>query len=1020
MKCRKNVRDLSAGPGGEKAAYVQAVIGLKTARPSIIAAAQAAGATSRYDDYVWIHREVMGGAHTGPAFTPWHREFLKQFERDLQEVSGNPDLTIPYWDWTTARTAADPGWPFTDDFMGGRGTGADNRVMTGRFAEAGGEWVLNVRTGAVGGVARDNTTYLRRLPSPPILPNGQPLQLPTQTTARNGLARLAYDADPWLEDPATLTLAQANASFRKFLEYLLHNGPHGWVGGNMMPMTSPNDPIFFLHHCNIDRLWAVWQQKHAPPVTNYLPSSGTTAQHDIDDVMGLLVPGNFAWPVAGRPMDVLDHRALGSWYASDLPFITPVTPSVNFGNVPENLTTYRPVQFTVQTCQPVTFRTTLLSGGNYSVPADQASVTVTHGAGASVTANIYIQFQASGPLSTAQAGQVRVQATITDVDGYFAAAAGGEHPAGSWDINLSAIPAPKPRTAVSFVLDRSGSMWDPAGAAGTKYDLLKESLQVVADIMQDNDAVGLVSFDELVASLAPITQMGPLPPGPGTGRGNVVAAIGSPDLVPRGLTGIGSGMIQGAADLNAERSNPATPYTQFAMVVMTDGNENVDPRVTHAPVTTAISGFSNNVFAIGLGTPGNVSDATLGAIARYMLVTGDMSSSVRRFRLSKYFVQVLAGATRTAIIVDPQGDLHLGVEHRIPFEVSETDVSIDVIALCPFAWLLDFSLETPDGTVIDSAAVSPNVRYYVQQNDAFYRINLPALPAAPDTSHAGRWTTILRVSDRSLRELLREQEGARESANLVEVITRLRKEGTLPYSLIVQSYSSLMMDAQVYQSGTEPGAELKLYAALNEYDVPIDGRANVVVEITEPDGTTVQVRLNERAPGRFGATHTTTIAGLYHCQFRAEGYTRHGTRFTREETRTAGVFKERAGGDERNERPGQHREGVFVARERESDKRGSTEGEIPERLRELIEDVEGLGIMSVPERHEPHEREEHEHEEDPHVHLDTFPVFVVEGDDLVMVDMDEAVRRADVARERQPDDGDDKEPDGHDHGDATR
>src|SRR5205085_2080637 len=32
--------------------------------------------------------------------------------------------------------------------------------------------------------------------------------------------------------------------------------------GTMMLPTSPNDPIFFLHHSNVDRLWAIWQKRH--------------------------------------------------------------------------------------------------------------------------------------------------------------------------------------------------------------------------------------------------------------------------------------------------------------------------------------------------------------------------------------------------------------------------------------------------------------------------------------------------------------------------------------------------------------------------------------------------------------------------------------------------------------------------------------------------------------------------------------------------------------------------------------
>jgi tyrosinase len=42
-----------------------------------------------------------------------------------------------------------------------------------------------------------------------------------------------------------------------------HNTVHMWVGGTMQnPMISPRDPIFWLHHANVDRIWAQWQEKH--------------------------------------------------------------------------------------------------------------------------------------------------------------------------------------------------------------------------------------------------------------------------------------------------------------------------------------------------------------------------------------------------------------------------------------------------------------------------------------------------------------------------------------------------------------------------------------------------------------------------------------------------------------------------------------------------------------------------------------------------------------------------------------
>ena len=40
----------------------------------------------------------------------------------------------------------------------------------------------------------------------------------------------------------------------------------------MGAFLSPRDPIFWMHHCNIDRLWAVWQQRMTDKQRSTLPS----------------------------------------------------------------------------------------------------------------------------------------------------------------------------------------------------------------------------------------------------------------------------------------------------------------------------------------------------------------------------------------------------------------------------------------------------------------------------------------------------------------------------------------------------------------------------------------------------------------------------------------------------------------------------------------------------------------------------------------------------------------------------
>ncbi len=55
---------------------------------------------------------------------------------------------------------------------------------------------------------------------------------------------------------------------------MLHNRVHVWIDGDMGPSTSPNDPAFYLNHCNVDRIWAAWQSRH--PTRPYVPSSSAS------------------------------------------------------------------------------------------------------------------------------------------------------------------------------------------------------------------------------------------------------------------------------------------------------------------------------------------------------------------------------------------------------------------------------------------------------------------------------------------------------------------------------------------------------------------------------------------------------------------------------------------------------------------------------------------------------------------------------------------------------------------------
>ncbi|KAL4785045.1 hypothetical protein BJX76DRAFT_367191 [Aspergillus varians] len=116
----------------------------------------------------------------------------------------------------------------------------------------------------------------------------------------------------------------------------IHNNVHWWVGGNGGHMSqipvATFDPIFWLHHCNIDRIFAIWQEMN--------PDKFFTqgAQGDFDQkVIGLpdiVTPSTNLRPfhkdkdgAYWTSEEVRDFRALGYTY----PDVHPVKPGSEAG-----------------------------------------------------------------------------------------------------------------------------------------------------------------------------------------------------------------------------------------------------------------------------------------------------------------------------------------------------------------------------------------------------------------------------------------------------------------------------------------------------------------------------------------------------------------------------------------------------------------------------------------------------------------------------------------------------------------
>jgi hypothetical protein len=178
-------------------------------------------------------------------FLPWHRMYLYQFERIVRktviELGGPDDWALPYWNY--------------------EGTGRSNQIPPA-FREA-------------------------------MLPDGSPNPLrvtqrrngvnaggafPPQVTSSVGAANTDFFTTPSSGVP--VGFGGPRTGFAHFgpapgaLENQPHNIMHVAVGGTFGLMSNPDtaalDPIFWLHHANIDRLWETWRL-----ATDANPTTGT-------------------------------------------------------------------------------------------------------------------------------------------------------------------------------------------------------------------------------------------------------------------------------------------------------------------------------------------------------------------------------------------------------------------------------------------------------------------------------------------------------------------------------------------------------------------------------------------------------------------------------------------------------------------------------------------------------------------------------------------------------------------------
>ena len=156
-------------------------------------------------------------------FLPWHRLMLAQFEGVIREVLHDEDFTLPYWN------------PITGN--------PDDLIVPAVFRQPGSPLYNGTRWFWVNGGERIDTLY------------------------RDWINLDALNEKFYINSPT------GNLGFNPRLDQNPHFFTHFALGGDMAEFsTVGGDPIFYLHHANIDRLWESWNRlgNTNPTDPNYL------------------------------------------------------------------------------------------------------------------------------------------------------------------------------------------------------------------------------------------------------------------------------------------------------------------------------------------------------------------------------------------------------------------------------------------------------------------------------------------------------------------------------------------------------------------------------------------------------------------------------------------------------------------------------------------------------------------------------------------------------------------------------
>ncbi|KAK5138473.1 hypothetical protein LTR08_000059 [Meristemomyces frigidus] len=283
--------------------FTDSVLCLMDMPPTHMTADQSAsypGVKSRHDEYVATHINLTYNVHDTADFFAWHRAFAHFWEKDLQSLC-NYTGKLPYWNWAIDAQAPQDSSLFVGDqySMGSNGKFIPNRTDTYLYEQS-----ISMPPGTGGGCVESGPFSNITLNLGPLdLPNTDNVNSSFEYNPRclsrdlNAFFTLNYNTytnvtttmldNIYIED--FQDIFQGYGSSNKFG---VHGGGHWATGGDMADFhSSPADPLFFLHHGQVDRIYTIWQnldidrRQTAIKGTSTLGNSPPSAEMQLSDTI---------------------------------------------------------------------------------------------------------------------------------------------------------------------------------------------------------------------------------------------------------------------------------------------------------------------------------------------------------------------------------------------------------------------------------------------------------------------------------------------------------------------------------------------------------------------------------------------------------------------------------------------------------------------------------------------------------------------------------------------------------------